>query len=708
MHKIYLILVIIISSISFKAQESNLKELTIEDAVLGYYKGLYPRSMNGIKWTDNNLLAIKNNKNKIEIFKPSGSKRKNFLSPTSIDSSYKYISNWNIENKNHWTFFSNSSFIETNNGNVTKIKFSEKAQNISISPNKNQIAYTLDNNLFFANSTDSIIAITKNESKEIISGQAIHRFEFGISKGIFWSPNSSKIAFYEKDESDVADYPLLDINKTPGKLKSIKYPMAGQNSEYGKVGIYDLKSKKTIYLNVKNNKDDYVTNLTWGPDSKYIYIAELNRDQNHLKWNKFSSENGEFINNLYEEKNDKWVEPEFPLYFLNKQKSEFVTLSERDGFMNIYHYNVKGELIKQITNNKWVVTSILGIDEETNTIYYTGTGKDPREMHVFSVNIKTLITKKITKENGIHRVKISPNYKYLIDQYSSINEPAITQIISLSNDKTIVIDKSNNPLENHSIGSCSMIELETEKNWKLYGRLIKPSNFNPNKKYPVLVYVYGGPHAQLVTNNWLGGASLWMHWMAEQGYLVFTLDGRGSANRGFDFESSIHRQLGTVEIEDQLIGVNYLKSLNYVDSSRLAVHGWSYGGFMTTSLMTRTPDVFTTGVGGGPVIDWKWYEIMYGERYMDTPDQNPEGYNKASLLNYVKNLKGKLLLIHGTNDDVVVMQHNLAYVQECVKKGIQMDFFPYPMHPHNVRGKDRVHLMTKVLNYIIDNNYPVE
>ncbi|MBM78697.1 MAG: peptidase S9 [Crocinitomicaceae bacterium] len=708
MYKIYLILVIIISSISFKAQESNLKELTIEDAVLGYYKGLYPRSMNGIKWTDNNLLAIKNNKNKIEIFKPTGSKRKNFLSPTSIDSSYKYISNWNIENKNHWTFFSNSSFIETNNGNVTKIKFSEKAQNISISPNKNQIAYTLDNNLFFANSTDSIIAITKNESKEIISGQAIHRFEFGISKGIFWSPNSSKIAFYEKDESDVADYPLLDISKTPGKLKSIKYPMAGQNSEYGKVGIYDLNSKKTIYLNVKNNKDDYVTNLTWGPDSKYIYIAELNRDQNHLKWNKFSSENGEFINNLYEEKNDKWVEHEFPSYFLNKQKSEFVTLSERDGFMNIYHYNVKGELIKQITNNKWVVTSILGIDEETNTIYYTGTGKDPREMHAFSVNIKTLITKKITKENGVHRVKISPNYKYLIDQYSSINEPAITQIISLSNDRTIVIDKSINPLENYSIGSCSMIELETEKNWKLYGRLIKPSNFNSNKKYPVLVYVYGGPHAQLVTNNWLGGASLWMHWMAEQGYLVFTLDGRGSANRGFDFESSIHRQLGTLEIEDQLIGVNYLKSLNYVDSSRLAVHGWSYGGFMTTSLMTRTPGVFTTGVGGGPVIDWKWYEIMYGERYMDTPDQNLEGYNKASLLNYVKNLKGKLLLIHGTNDDVVVMQHNLAYVQECVKKGIQMDFFPYPMHPHNVRGKDRVHLMTKVLNYIIDNNYPVE
>ena len=376
--------------------------------------------------------------------------------------------------------------------------------------------------------------------------------------------------------------------------------------------------------------------------------------------------------------------------------------------MNIYHYDIEGHLISQITKNKWIATSILGIDEKTNTVYYTGTGQDPREMHVFSVNINTLVNKKITSENGTHRAQISPNKKYIIDQFSSLDNPGVTQVINLLTGKKILLDQSKNPLENYKIGTTKSIELKTANDWKLYGRLIKPNNFNPEKKYPVLVYVYGGPHAQLVTNNWLGGASLWMHWMAEQGYFIFTLDGRGSAHRGFEFESSIHRQLGTLEIEDQLIGVNYLKSLNYVDSSRLAVHGWSYGGFMTTSLMTRSPGVFTTGVGGGPVIDWKWYEIMYGERYMDKPDQNPEGYKKASLLNYVDNLEGKLLLIHGTNDDVVVMQHNLAYVQECISKGIQLDFFPYPMHPHNVRGKDRVHLMTKVLNYIIDHNKPNE
>jgi dipeptidyl-peptidase-4 len=238
----------------------------------------------------------------------------------------------------------------------------------------------------------------------------------------------------------------------------------------------------------------------------------------------------------------------------------------------------------------------------------------------------------------------------------------------------------------------------------LYTRLIKPSNFDPTKKYPVMVYVYGGPHAQMITNSYLDGANLWMYWMAEQGYLVFTVDNRGSDNRGFAFESVIHGRLGVNEMDDQLKGVEYLKSLPYVDGTRLAVHGWSFGGFMTTSLMLRKPDTFKVGVAGGPVTDWKYYEVMYGERYMDTPAENPKGFEEASTLNYVKDLKGKLLLIHGTSDDVVVMQNNLALIKKFVEAQKQVDFFAYPMHKHNVIGKDRVHLMTKVLNYIIENN----
>ena len=393
---------------------------------------------------------------------------------------------------------------------------------------------------------------------------------------------------------------------------------------------------------------------------------------------------------------------EHPLYFIPNNDHEFITLSERDGFMNIYHYNTNYQLLNQITKNKWVVNSIKAIANDK--IYFDGTGEDPRSMHTFCVQISDKKQIQLTSEKGIHRTKLSPDNKYLIDQWSNAETPGITQIISLKNSRKNILHQAENPLKDFIIGETEMIELSTKIDQKLYGRLIKPSNFDASKKYPVLVYVYGGPHAQLVNNGWLSGASLWMYWMAEQGYLIFTLDGRGSANRGFEFESAIFRQLGTVEMNDQLKGVNYLKELPFVDEQRMAVHGWSFGGFMTTSLMTRHPGIFQTGVAGGPVIDWKWYEVMYGERYMDQPQTNENGYEEASLLNYAQDLSGNLLLIHGTADDVVVMQHNLAFVKKCIEEGKEIDFFPYPMHLHNVRGKDRIHLMKKVLNYILENN----
>jgi dipeptidyl-peptidase-4 len=259
-------------------------------------------------------------------------------------------------------------------------------------------------------------------------------------------------------------------------------------------------------------------------------------------------------------------------------------------------------------------------------------------------------------------------------------------------------------MDEYALGVSEINSIKGKDGSDLYYRMVKPSNFDPKNKYPVLVYVYGGPHAQMVTNSFNAGANLWMNWLAEQGYIVFTLDNRGSAERGFAFESQIHRQLGTVEMEDQLSGVEFLKSLPFVDSQRLAVHGWSFGGFMTTSLMLRHAGVFNVGVAGGPVTDWKFYEVMYGERYMDRPEENKEGYEANALTNYTKNLTGKLLLIHGTVDDVVVMQHNYSLIKKFVEDGKQMDFFPYPMHKHNVIGKDRAHLMEKILTYVIENN----
>jgi len=477
--------------------------------------------------------------------------------------------------------------------------------------------------------------------------------------------------------------------------------MAGQGSEKARVGIFDLKSKKLVYFETRNGEENYLTNVSWTPDNKFVLVAEVNRDQDHMWLNVFDATTGEFVKTLLEEESDTWVEPEHPAFFPESGSSNFVWISEKDGFSNLYYYDFNGKLIKQLTDHDFVVNNI--IDYVDGRIYYQTTGETPIESHVYSVDLKGKV-KILTRANGTHSVDISPDGKYFHDHFSS-QKVANNQWILDSRGKIVKkLLEAEDKLMNYKVGTIEISTLEANDGTKLYTRMIKPSDFDPKKKYPVLVYVYGGPHAQLITDSWLTGASGWMLWMAEQGYIIYTVDNRGSANRGKAFESQIHRQLGTVEIEDQMTGVAYLKSLPYVDADRLAVHGWSFGGFMTTSLMLRQAGTFNVGVAGGPVTDWKYYEVMYGERYMDQPEQNPEGYEQASLLTHADKLEGDLLLIHGTVDDVVVMQHSFSLIQKFVELGIQMDFFPYPMHKHNVRGKDRDHLMRKVLEYVMEHN----
>ncbi len=701
MRSYFLFFTLLMVSTSLFSQEAK-KELTLEDAVLGYYKGLYPDNMYGIDWTLSNTL-YKKEKDALVVYQPTKKGDKKLYSKDlKINTDLGKLRRLKFENEKSFHYIQNGEFYAlTKNGEVT-FSYPKKAENVTLSPTKNHLAYTIKNNLYLAHKLDSAEAITKHEDPNMVAGQSIHRNEFGIQNGIFWGNKGEMVAFYEKDETDVHDYPLLNITVTPGELESIKYPMAGQSSEYGKVGVYNTESKTLIYLQLIHEKDDYVTNLTWGPDDQFLYIAELNRDQNHLIWAQYDAKTGERIKTIFEEKNDKWVEPEYPLYFIPKKNNEFITLSERDGFMNLYRYNTNGKLLNQVTKNKWVTTALLAIKE--NTIYFQGTGEDPRELHTYSIQLDGTGLRKITSKPGVHQTKLSPNGRYLLDQFSNLENPGTTQVIDIKTGKVNVLNQAENPLSDYAVGNTIFNQIKSTDGDVLYSRIITPNQFDSSNTYPVLIYVYGGPHAQLVTNSWLGGASLWMHWMANQGYLIYTVDGRGSANRGFEFESAIFRNLGQLEMKDQLQGVDFLKKQPYVDKERIAVHGWSYGGFMTTSLLTNYPAAFSCGVAGGPVIDWKWYEVMYGERYMDQPQDNPDGYAKTSLLQKAKELKDPLLLIHGTTDDVVVMQHNLSFVKACVEAGVQVDFFPYPMHKHNVRGKDRVHLMQKVLNYIIANN----
>ncbi len=686
------------------------KELTLKDAVSNQYRLFGPDRLYGFQWIPNTESYSFFSKNYQTIFTSSAITKEDreILTIQAFNTACKseMTSFFGMEWKNENEFYLNDGThyyvynVATKTGKLLHSIDDEVGATLFSNATEN-VAYTKENNVFIHTLDGLKLTVTSNTDKNIVSGQAIARSEFGISGGLFWSPNGQHLAFYQKDETDVHTYPLVDINETPAELMPIKYPMTGQKSEKSRVGIYNTVSKNTVYITPRGASDDYLTNLTFTPDNNFVVIAEVNRDQNHMQLNVYDATTGAFVKTLLEEKNDKWVEPEHPAFFPSDKSNNFVWISENDGFNNLFYYDFNGKLIKQLTANKFVAKEIL--TAKNGVIYFSATGENPLNTLVYSVDLKGK-QKLLTQTEGTHEFALSLDGSVYYDGYSNHSTPFKAGVFSLSGKEVKHLMTASNPLADYKIGKTEIGSITAKDGSKLYTRIIKPSNFDATKKYPVLVYVYGGPHAQLITNSWYNGSSLWMNWLAEQGYLVFTVDGRGSAERGFAFESQIHRQLGTVEIEDQLSGVDYLKSLNYVDGNRIAVHGWSFGGFMTTSLLLRHPGVFTCGVAGGPVTDWKYYEIMYGERYMDRPEQNEEGYKQASLFTHAENLKDDLLLIHGTVDDVVVMQHNLALVKKFVDLGIQMDFFPYPMHKHNVTGKDRVHLMTKVLNYVMEHN----
>ena len=576
------------------------------------------------------------------------------------------------------------------------------AANIEWNANKSILAYTKKNNLFIQKEGKSI-QLTEDGSYGTVYGEAVHRSEFGITKGLFWSNDGKKLAFYRMDESKVSDYFIFQNTMMPAGVNKIKYPFAGSTSHSVKIGIYDTDLEEMRYLRVEGPEDQYLTNITWSPDNKYLYVAKVSRNQKNMWLERYWVNDGSLDIIVTEEFNEKYVEPENGPIFLPWNNEQFIWQSEKDGYNHLYLFDINGKMLKQLSKGPWVVTKVLGFSEETQHILVEGTKDGPTERHLYTITAANAKIRKLTQIKGVHRVLANSKGNYFLDQYSSLVVPTNIDLLSETGALLRNIHTAENPLKGYALGETSIFPIQNE-NTTLYARMIKPANFDPSKQYPVLVYVYGGPHLQLVKNSWLGASNLWMQFLAQQGFIVFSIDNRGSADRGFEFESAIYGQVGTKEMEDQLAGVDYLKKLPYVDASRIGVHGWSYGGFMTTSLMTRTPGIFKVGVAGGPVIDWKMYEIMYTERYMGHPKDNEKGYEQSNLLNYADKLEGKLLMIHGTDDDVVLWQHSLLYVQKCVEnQNTFLDYFVYPTHNHNVYGKDRLHLMTKITQYLFDN-----
>jgi dipeptidyl-peptidase-4 len=564
-----------------------------------------------------------------------------------------------------------------------------------------KIAYTINNNLFIAVNSKQI-QVTDDPDTGIVNGQYVHRREFGIKKGTFWSPKINYLAFYRKDESMVTDYPMLDISKKPAEIKYIKYPMAGMTSEEATVGIYNLKTGETVWLKTGEPKDQYLTGITWSPDEKYIFISVLNREQNHLKLTKYSVKSGKQLKVLIEEKNEKYIEPMTGLIFFEDDPDMFIWTTRNDGWNHMYLYDAQGAKIKQLTNGDWEVTDFDGLSKKGYNIFFTATEQSPIERHYYKIDLDRYKMVRLTNGSGTHKVVRNNNGTKFLDVFSNIETPYQVTVLDDAGEKVRTVYTANDPFDGYNKPKTEIFTLKSTDETDLYCRQILPPNLVQDKKYPVLVYVYGGPHRQKVSNTWLGGADLWLYFMAQNGFIVFTIDNRGTAFRGLEFEQAIFRHLGTIELEDQITGVNYLKSLPYVDSERLGVYGWSYGGFMAISMMTRS-DEFKVGIAGGAVIDWQYYEVMYTERYMDTPETNAQGYEEANLINYVQNLNGKMLQIHGTSDPTVVWQHTLLYADRAVELGIEIDYFPYTDHVHHVKGEDKLHLYRKITNYFLDN-----
>ena len=591
-------------------------------------------------------------------------------------------------------------------------------ENYDFCPANHSFAFTEGQNLKVLLPDGTIKDVTNEDKPGIVCGTSVHQNEFGIRKGTFWSPNGSALAFYRMDESMVTDYPFVNIDKRVATAEPHKYPMAGMKSHHVTVGVYNLASGKTTWLKTGTPKEKYLTNIAWSPDEQTIYIAELNRGQDTMKLVAYSAITGEKKALLFTETDEHYVEPQHPALFVPGHPDQFIWQSERDGYNHLYLYNTKGELLKQLTKGEWVVLSVEGFDEKGENLFYTATKPHPLSSYSYGtplcmtnwkLNLKkgesVCLNHEAIMVNGVHRAEVSPSGRYIVDSYSSWDIPRKIVITDTKRNKVVdTLLEAENPYAGYDMPEVERGQITAaDGKTKLNYFLVKPLNMDSTKQYPAIVYVYGGPHAQLVTGSWMGGVSGWDIYMARRGYAIFTVDSRGSANRGHAFETVIHRNLGVNEMADQVKGVEFLKTKSFIDKDRIGVHGWSYGGFMTTNLMCSYPDIFKVGVAGGPVIDWSNYEIMYGERYMDHPKENPEGYKNANLKLKAKNLRGRLLLIHGDIDPVVVWQHSLGFLKACVDANTYPDYFVYPRHEHNVIGKDRPHLHELITRYFDDH-----
>ncbi|MDO5035714.1 MAG: DPP IV N-terminal domain-containing protein [Porphyromonas sp.] len=587
---------------------------------------------------------------------------------------------------------------------VARYELPSVGSDYRLSPMGDYLVVLTDYKIRVLTSEGESIEIAEDASLDIVYGQPAHREEFGISDGVFFSPSGDKFAFYRIDQSQVTPYPIVHVGDPIAQHAPIKYPMAGQASQAVTVGICDVRSGEVYYLKSGLPTDRYFTNIAWSPEGDFIYVDEVLRSQKETNLVKYEVATGAPVATLVTERNEKYIEPSTPNDFVPRGKGNFLRVSRVDGFNHLYLYSAEGRLLRQLTSGSWEIKRYLGMDVNGLYAYFLSNKDHTIGQDLYRVALRDGQLTRLTGGDGWYDAFLSDGAEMAFVSFSNKETPSKTFLYSLGKKiKQRQLSEASDPLSDFARPVVELGELRAASGDLLHYKLTRPAELEPGKRYPVIVYVYGGPHSQLVTDSWRSLQLTWDTYMAgEEGYIVFTLDNRGTSNRGMAFESATHRQLGKVEMEDQMVGVEYLKSLPYVDAERIGVYGWSFGGFMATNLMLSHPETFKVGVAGGPVMNWAYYEIMYGERYMETPASNPEGYRASCLVDRAGDLQGRLLLIHGAVDPVVVWQHSLMFVKASVKARTYPDYMVYPEHEHNVIGNDRVHLHHVITRYFND------
>ena len=586
----------------------------------------------------------------------------------------------------------------------------QKQQYAQLSPSGNKAAFVQDNNLYLVDlETGKEKAVTTDgKFNHIINGATdwVYEEEFGIAKAWYWSPDGDKIAFYRFDESHVKEFFMTDWGELYPGLTRFKYPKAGEKNSTVKIGVYDLKSEETTWMDVGSENDQYIPRINWTKDPEVLAIRRMNRLQNKQDLMLADANTGD-TEIIKTETSDAWIDVNDDLKFL-ENGDRFIYVSEESGYNHIYLYDMAGEQIRQITKGDWEVTNYLGYDENADKIYYVSTEESPLQRHLYSINVDGSGKKKLSDGQSWNSVNMSRDYKYYIKTTSSPGNPP-TYILHKGDGTQVRMLEENEKLEQkmaeYAMPSKEFIEVPLEQA-TLNGYIMKPSDFNPEKKYPTLFYVYGGPGSQTVTKSFSSGQRpMWHKYLAEQGYIVVSVDNRGTGARGRNFEKQIYKKLGQYEVIDQIDAAKYLtETYDFIDEDRLGIWGWSYGGYMSSLVLAQANDFFDTAIAVAPVTNWRFYDTIYTERFMQTPQMNPEGYQKGSPITYADQIEGSYLLVHGTGDDNVHFQNSVELVNKLVAEGVQFESMYYPNRSHGIYGGNtRSHLYKMMTNFILEN-----